>query len=89
VADYIGLIGRNYRIIDLSEDLEDFQYSGKLGKHYVNREWKNADFRISFAKNKTHVYAYYTLTIKNIYGALLWRISFWSTIMRGISFQRP
>ncbi len=70
VAEYIGLKGRNYRIIDLSENLENFQYSGKLGKHYVNREWKNADFRISFAKNKTHTYAYYTLTIKNIYGAL-------------------
>ena len=70
VAEFIGLKGRNYRIIDLSEDLEEFQYSGKLGRHYVNREWKNADFRISFAKNKTHVYTYYTLTIKNIYGAL-------------------
>jgi uncharacterized protein (DUF362 family) len=70
VAEFIGLKGRNYRIIDLSEDLEEFQYSGKLGKHPVNREWKNADFRISFAKNKTHVYTYYTLTIKNIYGAL-------------------
>jgi uncharacterized protein (DUF362 family) len=70
VADYIGLKGRNYRIVDLSEDLEEHQYTGKLGRHYVNREWKNADFRISFAKNKTHAYAYYTLTIKNIYGAL-------------------
>jgi uncharacterized protein (DUF362 family) len=70
VADYIGLKGKNYRIIDLSEDLEEYPYAGKLGKHYVNREWRNADFRISFAKNKTHAYAYYTLTIKNIYGAL-------------------
>ena len=70
VAETIGLQGRDYRVIDLSEDLEEFEYSGKLGKHFVNREWKNADFRISFAKNKTHVYAYYTLTIKNIYGAL-------------------
>jgi hypothetical protein len=70
VADYIGLKGKNYRIVDLSEDLEEYSYAGKLGKHFVNREWKNADFRISFAKNKTHVYAYYTLTIKNIYGAL-------------------
>jgi uncharacterized protein (DUF362 family) len=70
VAAYIGLTMENYHLIDLSEDLEEFQYSGKLGRHFVNREWKNADFRISFAKNKTHVYAYYTLTIKNIYGAL-------------------
>jgi uncharacterized protein (DUF362 family) len=70
VAKYIGLTEKNYRMIDLSEDLEEFHYSGKLGRHSVNREWKNADFRISFAKNKTHAYAYYTLTIKNIYGAL-------------------
>jgi len=70
VAHHIGLNEKNYRIIDLSEDLEDYQFSGKLGKHYVNREWKNADFRIAFAKNKTHSYARYTLTLKVIYGAL-------------------
>ena len=70
VARHIGLNEKNYRVIDLSEDLEDYQFSGKLGKHYVNREWKNADFRIAFAKNKTHSYARYTLTLKVIYGAL-------------------
>lgn len=75
VADYIGLDGVGldgecYKIIDLSLGREDHEFSGKLGRHAVNTEWKNADFRISFAKNKTHSYAYYTLTIKNIYGAL-------------------
>ncbi|MBI5967895.1 MAG: DUF362 domain-containing protein [Deltaproteobacteria bacterium] len=70
VARHIGLTEKNYRIIDLSENLEEYSFSGKLGKHFVNREWKNADFRIAFAKNKTHSYAFYTLTIKNIYGAL-------------------
>jgi uncharacterized protein (DUF362 family) len=75
VAQYIGLdgvapSGGKYRIIDLSLDTEEYQFAGKLGKHSVNKEWKNADFRISFAKNKTHSYAFYTLTIKNIYGAL-------------------
>jgi len=70
VARYIGLTEKNYRVIDLSEDLEDYSYSGKLGRHFVNREWKNADFRIAFAKNKTHSYARYTLAIKVIYGAL-------------------
>ncbi len=70
VARHIGLTEKNYRIIDLSEDLEEYPFSGKLGKHFVNREWKNADFRIAFAKNKTHSYARYTLTLKVIYGAL-------------------
>ncbi|MBI4007839.1 MAG: DUF362 domain-containing protein, partial [Planctomycetes bacterium] len=59
-----------YQIIDLSDNLEDYDYGGKLGKHKVNKDWKSADFRISFAKNKTHSYSFYTLTIKNIYGAL-------------------
>jgi uncharacterized protein (DUF362 family) len=70
VARHIGLTEKNYRVVDLSEDLEAYPFSGKLGNHYVNREWKEADFRIAFAKNKTHSYAFYTLTIKDIYGAL-------------------
>ena len=70
VARHIGLTGKNYRVIDLSEDLEEYSFSGKLGNHYVNREWKKADFRIAFAKNKTHSYTYYTLAIKDAYGAL-------------------
>jgi uncharacterized protein (DUF362 family) len=70
VARHIGLAEKNYRVIDLSEDLEEHVFSGKLGKHFVNRDWKEADFRIAFAKNKTHSYAFYTLTIKDIYGAL-------------------
>ena len=70
VARHIGLTEKNYRVIDLSEDLEEYEFAGKLGKHWVNREWKNADFRIAFAKNKTHSYARYTLAIKVIYGAL-------------------
>ena len=71
VARHIGFTeGGKYRVVDLSEDLEPWDYGGALGAHSVNREWREADFRVSFAKLKTHSYAYYTLTIKNIYGAL-------------------
>ena len=70
VGRHIGLAEKNYRIVDLSEDLEEYSFAGKLGNHFVNREWKNADFRIIFAKNKTHSYAFYTLAIKCVYGAL-------------------
>lgn len=59
-----------YKIIDMSEDLVTEDFGGTLGVYKVNRDWKEADFRISFAKNKTHSYTYYTLTLKNIYGAL-------------------
>jgi len=75
VARYIALDGvcpggAKYRVIDLSLDTEEYRFGGSLGKHPVNKEWKDADFRISFAKNKSHAYAFYSLTIKNIYGAL-------------------
>jgi len=74
VAEYLGFTmdeSRGYRVVDLTEDQYEERYLGPhLGQHRVPLTWKNADFRISFAKNKTHAYSYYTLTLKNIYGAL-------------------
>jgi uncharacterized protein (DUF362 family) len=72
MADYLGY-DRNagYEVVDMTLDADETQDLGpRLGNHPVSRCWREADFRISFAKNKTHAYAYYTLTLKNIYGAL-------------------
>ncbi len=74
VAEYVGYDiteSLGYKVVDLTEDDHDEQLLGAhLGKHPVPITWRDADFRISFAKNKTHAYACYTLTLKNIYGAL-------------------
>jgi uncharacterized protein (DUF362 family) len=72
MADYLGFNGKaGYEIVDMTlEPPEMRDFGGALGTHPVSPTWRDADFRISFAKNKTHSYAYYTLTIKNIYGAL-------------------
>lgn len=71
VAKYIGYSeGKNYRIVDLTEEMVPYDYGGRLAKHFVGPTWRDADFRISFAKNKTHVFCHYTLTLKNIYGTL-------------------
>ncbi len=72
VAEYLGYDGSGgYEIIDMTEDVVERRHLGPhLGDHPISRAWRDADFRISFAKNKTHAYAYYTLTLKNIYGAL-------------------
>jgi uncharacterized protein (DUF362 family) len=74
VAEYLGYAvdgSAGYKVLDLTEDdYEEKTLGPHLGYHRVPLTWKNADFRISFAKNKTHVYSYYTLTLKNIYGAL-------------------
>jgi uncharacterized protein (DUF362 family) len=76
LARYVGYLGENYAIADLSEDYVAYvspaasAAAGKPTQRDVHPVWRDADFRISFAKNKTHAYAFYTLTIKNIYGAL-------------------
>lgn len=69
VLGYTNPKGR-YEIADLTLEKIPHDYKGRLGKHYVGESWKDADFRISFAKNKTHVFCSYTLTLKNIYGTL-------------------
>jgi uncharacterized protein (DUF362 family) len=71
VAEYIGYSRhKEYRIVDLTEEMVPYDYGGRLGQHVVGPTWRDADFRISFAKNKTHVFCHYTLTLKNIYGTL-------------------
>lgn len=72
VADYLGYDGSaGYEVVDMTLDADEMRHLGPhLGMHPVSRVWRESDFRISFAKNKTHAYAYYTLTLKNIYGAL-------------------
>jgi hypothetical protein len=60
-----------YRLMDLGADTtmvdSDEMPHGSLK---LSTAWLNADFRISFAKFKTHVYGGYTLLIKNTYGSL-------------------
>ena len=74
VAEYLGYAidgSAGYKLVDLTEDrFEEQNLGSHLGRHPVPLTWKDADFRISFAKNKTHAYAYYSLNLKNIYGAL-------------------
>lgn len=72
MAKCLGYTGKGYAIVNLSKESERVchSYGGRLGYHYVGRTWRDADFSISFAKNKTHVFSNYTLTLKNIYGTL-------------------
>jgi len=73
VATYLGYAKSSpkYKLVDLTLDAQEMRHFGPaLGFHPVPLTWRDADFRISFAKNKTHCYAFYTLTIKNVYGAL-------------------
>lgn len=70
VAEMVGYSCQGYRVEDLSEQKEPFDYGGVLGRHYVGRSWRDADYRISFAKNKSHWQCFYTGCMKNVYGCL-------------------
>jgi len=68
VAEFAGYSGGNYRIVDLTGEAVAYDYGGYLGTYFVGKTWRDADFRISFAKNKTHFQCYFSLCVKNIYG---------------------
>lgn len=72
VGSYLGYDrSAGYELVDMTLDVdEERNFGPPLGVHPVSRTWRESDFRISFAKNKTHAYAYYTLTLKCAYGAL-------------------
>jgi len=70
VAEMVGYVQKGYRIENLSDQEVPFDYGGALGRHVVGRTWHDADYRISFAKNKTHWQCFYTACIKNVYGCL-------------------
>lgn len=60
-----------YRLVDLGADTTEIHTNEMPGGTLkLSTAWLNADFRISFAKFKTHVYGGYTLLVKNTYGCL-------------------
>lgn len=50
-----------YELVDLAEE-------ARAGGGKPSTSWCEADFRISFAKNKTHAHAFYSLALKNVFG---------------------
>jgi uncharacterized protein (DUF362 family) len=67
--------GREYNFVDLDEDTIpcNFPQEYSISGIPISKIWQEADFRISFAKNKTHEQYTYTLCLKNLLGALpLW-----------------
>jgi len=76
VAEQIGYDPQGrYKIIDLTLESLPFRYlyrdgrgREKVWKDRVGKSWQEADFRITFAKCKTHEQDWMTLGVKNIYG---------------------
>ncbi len=68
VAQAAGYKEEFYKIADITHNAVPHHFKGPLKNHFVGTVWKDSDFRVSFAKNKTHPAGTYTLSLKNIFG---------------------
>jgi uncharacterized protein (DUF362 family) len=68
VADYLGFRSPHYRLVDASLDQVPHDYPRGLGQHSVCRTWRDADYRISFAKLRANPVDAATLTVSNVEG---------------------
>ena len=66
VARYFGLESSRYRLVDLSTEQVPHAYRRGLAQGTVGRSWKDADFRISFGKMRSHPVELAYLSVANV-----------------------
>src|SRR5439155_237471 len=54
VAGYFGFSSPHYRLVDLTEEQVPHTYGRGLAQYTIGRSWRDADFRISFSKMRSH-----------------------------------
>ncbi|HXH41776.1 MAG TPA: DUF362 domain-containing protein [Thermoanaerobaculia bacterium] len=65
VARYLGFDSNAYRIVDASSEQVVHSYSRGLAQTTIARTWRDADFRISFAKMRSHPIELAYLSVAN------------------------
>ncbi|HSE20751.1 MAG TPA: DUF362 domain-containing protein [Pyrinomonadaceae bacterium] len=68
VAKYFDISSPHFRVVDLSDEQIPHSYFRGMAQYTVGKTWKDADFRISFAKMKSHPVESVHLTIANLEG---------------------
>jgi uncharacterized protein (DUF362 family) len=68
VAEYLSIASPHFRVADLSEEQVSHAYFRGMAQYTVGKTWKDADFRISFAKMRSHPVELVHLTIANLEG---------------------
>jgi len=68
VADYLGFASPSYRVVDASEEQIPHEYARGMAQYSVSRTWKEADYRISFAKMRSNPVDAATLSVSNLEG---------------------
>jgi uncharacterized protein (DUF362 family) len=68
VAQYFDISSPHFRVVDLSDEQVPHAYFRGMAQYSVGKTWKDADFRISFAKMRSHPVELVHLTIGNLEG---------------------
>jgi uncharacterized protein (DUF362 family) len=66
VARYFGIDDPAFRVVDASEEQVPHHYLRGMGQYTVARSWKEADFRISFPKMRSHPIELALLSVGNV-----------------------
>ena len=66
VARYLGYESPDFRVVDLSEEQVPHAFGRGMAQHTIGRTWKEADFRISFGKMRSHPIEQVYLTVPNL-----------------------
>jgi uncharacterized protein (DUF362 family) len=68
VARYLGFDSPRYRVVDASQEQVPHSYARGLGQYSISRTWRDADFRISFGKLRSHSVEFVSLSVSNTDG---------------------
>jgi uncharacterized protein (DUF362 family) len=66
VARYLGYTSPHFRLVDLAEEQVPHTFGRGMAQTSVGHSWKEADFRISFGKMRSHPVEMVHLTVANL-----------------------
>ena len=68
VARYFDISSPHFRVVDLSDEQVPHAYFRGMAQYTVGKTWKDADFRLTFAKMRSHPVESVHLSIANLEG---------------------
>ncbi|PBQ31793.1 hypothetical protein CNR22_08435 [Sphingobacteriaceae bacterium] len=66
LARYFQFESEYYQIVNATEELEEHHFTRGIGNYRVSKTWKDSEFRINFAKIKSHPSELALLSISNL-----------------------
>ncbi|MFN0056150.1 MAG: DUF362 domain-containing protein [Planctomycetales bacterium] len=66
VADYFGITADSFRLADTEEEQVAHHYRRGMAQYTIARSWRDADFRISFPKLRSHPVEMALLSLGNV-----------------------